>query len=231
MRSKNHRLLIAAIGVSLLTHMLIASVLRPHVVVAASEPIPRHIDIIHLRVPKPTPTPHPTPPPKPPEKKAVIKPHAPEPPALWQTSMKNRHEVTIVAAGPGVIAPPFPSANTGQDTGTAEPPTGSGPKDGPPPIIRATPSCAAPDEEAHVKRTVQLQEPQVAREQGLAGTTQVEVSLASDGSVERTSVYRSSGSTLLDDAALIAARETTYAAAESNCRSVSGSYLFTAEFD
>lgn len=72
--------------------------------------------------------------------------------------------------------------------------------------------------------------PDLARQQGAAGATQVRVTLDARGTVAATAIYRSSGNAALDNAALVAARASSYAAAVENFVRVGGSYLFRAEF-
>lgn len=63
-------------------------------------------------------------------------------------------------------------------------------------------SCAAPFGPARVARTVVPQAPPIADLLHLTGTTLVRVVLSATGSVEGTSVAHSSGSPMLDRAAL-----------------------------
>ena len=73
--------------------------------------------------------------------------------------------------------------------------------------------------------------PEMAREQGITGVSQIEVTLDASGAVMSASVYKSSGSAALDNAALAAARASRYSPALESCHAVGGSYLFRAEFD
>ena len=77
---------------------------------------------------------------------------------------------------------------------------------------------------------VQPEYPLRARESGQVGTVQIKVSLSATGAVRSTSVYRSSGYEDLDQAALAAAKASTYAPEVVNCFPVDGSYLFRADF-
>jgi TonB family protein len=58
----------------------------------------------------------------------------------------------------------------------------------------------------------------------------VKVDLDATGSVTGVSVYQSSGSSLLDGAALGAARQTNYRPQLQDCEPVAGSYIFSANF-
>lgn len=72
--------------------------------------------------------------------------------------------------------------------------------------------------------------PIVAYYSRLSGKVLVRIDLGSDGSVNEASVYLSSGSDLLDYAALEAARASTYQPAIFRCEPSSGSYIFRADF-
>ena len=61
--------------------------------------------------------------------------------------------------------------------------------------------------------------------------TKVRVDLDAGGNVVAVTVYESSGSMELDRAALNAARASSYAPEERNCQDISGSYLFTVNFE
>lgn len=64
----------------------------------------------------------------------------------------------------------------------------------------------------------------------LQATAKIRVDLDATGAVLRAVVYESTGYPQLDRAAVEAARESRYAPEEKNCRSTSGSYLFTVDF-
>jgi TonB family protein len=61
-------------------------------------------------------------------------------------------------------------------------------------------------------------------------TAKIRVNLDAEGNVRGVSVYESTGSMELDQAALAAARQSRYAPEEVNCKNVPGSYLFTVDF-
>jgi periplasmic protein TonB len=93
------------------------------------------------------------------------------------------------------------------------------------------PSCAQPHADARIVHAIEPEYPDPARERGLTGTTQIEVTLAETGAVIDARVYAGSGSRILDDAALAAARRSTYSPEIDDCKNVGGSYLFRAEFN
>jgi protein TonB len=92
------------------------------------------------------------------------------------------------------------------------------------------PSCAQPHVDARIIRGIEPEYPEPARERGLTGTTQIEVTLAETGAVIDARVYAGSGSRILDEAALAAAKRSTYSSEIDDCKNVGGSYLFRAEF-
>lgn len=71
----------------------------------------------------------------------------------------------------------------------------------------------------------------MAREQGLSGTAQVEVSLSASGQVLGAKIFVSTGSSLLDNAAIDAAKRTTYTPKIVDCDHVPGAYLFRVDFE
>lgn len=226
MRLQNSRVLAIALGISFIAHALVAAAVHPRAVRAAPPPKPGRMAIVWIRTPKP-PKPRPEPPRKAPAAHHATKPTVPRAPVARRVAASGPGR-TIRARGDGPVADPGPAGpGTGIGPAVGNPPGAAG---GPPADV-ATPGCAQPDREARTIDTVQLQAPEIAREQGLTGTAQVEVTLRPDGGVQSVAIYKSSGSTALDDAALAAARQTTYAAARRNCEPVPGSYLFTAEFD
>ena len=91
-------------------------------------------------------------------------------------------------------------------------------------------SCAADDQPARVARAVAPEKPAIAEMQKLSGTTVVQVDLSDTGEVLGTAVARSSGSPMLDRAALATARAQAYAAEIKACRPVGGSYGIEVEF-
>jgi hypothetical protein len=61
-------------------------------------------------------------------------------------------------------------------------------------------------------------------------TSVVEVSVSASGSVDDVEIYQPSGVAAMDDAALLAAKRSTYAAGSILCRPTPGRYLFRADF-
>jgi len=217
------RMLRYAIAGSLTVHIIVAHFVQPPSVSAATEPPPARLVV--MRIKPPVKKPLPTPQPKPQTHVAVHSVmHAPE--LQYHTTTKGAQSQPRVA-----VAPPGPPGGNGPgpDYPITQPGTPA-PAETPEPVI-PTPSCTEPDVAAHVVNAITPDTPELARQEGLNGVTEVRVDLRPDGTVDSVSVYRSSGSTLLDGAALRAAKASTYAAASHDCRNLSGSYIFKAEFD
>ncbi|MDP9112028.1 MAG: TonB family protein, partial [Candidatus Eremiobacteraeota bacterium] len=188
---------------------------------------PTPIRLIHVRFIAPPPTPRP-----------VIRPHVvaqhalPQAPVARTTAVRRRPQeiAGVISTKPGAF-----SGGPSSGAIDAGPSNVSGPgiPADPPPLESPPPAtaCAAPDIDARTIQTASLETPLEARQQGATGTVQVKVSLDADGAIGGASIYRSSGWAVLDQAALRAARDSTYRAEEKNCVPVAGSYLFTAQFE
>jgi protein TonB len=87
-----------------------------------------------------------------------------------------------------------------------------------------------PNADAATTNAVQPDFPEIARQQGAAGVTKVKVSLSATGGVVAVSVYKSAGNAALDQAALAAARASSYTPEIENCVKVPGNYIFSADF-
>lgn len=92
------------------------------------------------------------------------------------------------------------------------------------------PTCSQPNQEPRTVTRIMPEFPEIARQQGLRGTTTVKVEVDSTGKTVGSSVYASSGSKLLDDVALSAAAANAYAPATFMCVPIVGSYLFVVDF-
>jgi TonB family protein len=78
---------------------------------------------------------------------------------------------------------------------------------------------------------VQPEYPESAKEIGLgAVTVQVEVTVGPSGNLLGAKVYKSSSNMAIDQAALRAARESTYSPKLIDCAPSQGDYLFRADF-
>jgi protein TonB len=187
---------------------------------------------IAVATPKPTPPPTPTPPPikaTPPPVKATNPPPVPKlklnvPKTTAksnESSAENKYVAPAVGNENGV---PQGNAATGAPGPVATPGSPATPTPSP------KPACAQPHVDAVVTRPADPEYPELARQQGVTGVTQVRVTLTETGGVSDAEVYKSSGNALLDRAAVTAAKQSSYAPEIDNCVKVSGSYLFRAEF-
>jgi protein TonB len=198
--------------------------------------VSKKIKVVVPTPPPPTPTP---PPPTPPPKQT--------PPPVKQTNPPPQPKLKLnvpksTSKGPSTenkyVPPPVGSENAVPNgtTATGKPTFSTAPPATPAPPPTATPEpkpqCAVPNAEAAMKgEPAELDYPDIAREQGAVGTTLVKVSLDVAGNVTDASVYKSAGNAALDQAAIKAAKATSYTPDIVNCVKTPGSYLFKADFN
>jgi len=186
--------------------------------------------------PPPTPTPHPTPPPTPPPK-STPPPNTPAPqqPKIKINTVKTN---TKTNSGPTEDTNKYTTGNTQgipQGQGTSAPSTAppATPAPAPPtatPKPTPTPlSCARPNVPAATIRAVEPDTPPMAAQQGISGTVQVIVSLDVSSHVLSTRV-QSSPSAILNQAALSAARGSTFQTEVRDCKPIAAEYIFSVEF-
>jgi protein TonB len=175
--------------------------------------------------PPPTPTPPPpkqTPPPKPQpvrQQHTVIKLNVPH---TTSKSNSSSQETKYV--------PPPKGSEEGIPQGTVA-------SAAPAPVTTAPPgtpkpACKTPYQDATVVNQAQPEYPDAARDLGL-GEVQVAVTvtIGPDGNLIDAKVSQSAGNMSLDQAALAAARQSTYAPKIVNCQPTTGSYYFKVTFD
>jgi|GEM_PF-1016442 len=92
------------------------------------------------------------------------------------------------------------------------------------------PSCAMPYRDATTTKPEQPDYPRAAREGGQTGTVIVSVGISETGAVSDAMVVSTSGSRYLDEAALAAARRSSYSPQIFRCQPVAGFYPFRADF-
>lgn len=152
--------------------------------------------------PSPMPTPQPTPTPKPaqtPSVHATVQPHS------------NSPRPDIRTPSPGTPAPSNsgpPVANP--SAGPVGPPSSAPPST--PPQSTPEPRRVIPEIDAVIVRKVLPVYPAVLLEQGLEGTVVLLVTIGPDGQLVAASIAQSSGQDAFDQAALRAARATTFKA-------------------
>ncbi len=93
------------------------------------------------------------------------------------------------------------------------------------------PLCSNPNQEAAVLNAISPDYPDPARDLGLGKVTVlVQVTIDAQGRLVDAKVYQSSNNAAIDQAALRAARQTTYSPQIANCLPVEGTYIFHADF-
>lgn len=92
------------------------------------------------------------------------------------------------------------------------------------------PACEVPFGGAHMVHLVSPTYPPIAINQQAVGRASVKVTLDETGNVTDASIYESSQNPALDEAAVRAARETTYAPEHFLCTPHGGSYIFVSDF-
>lgn len=217
----NRRMLGAALAISLTAHLLLAAFVHAPAQ-AVPYQIPRVITHIWIRPPKPKPTP-------------FVQPHTLHN-VVAHTVVPRLPTRTHEARKPNGAGPIAPYSSTGEppapgntgngDYGASGPP---GPPGGAVPAIPPGPACSDPNQEA---RTIVAVSPDAPAGDAPASnvTAMIKVDLDENGNVTGVSVYASTGSLTLDQAAMQAARASTYSPETRGCRPVSGSYLFKVEF-
>jgi outer membrane biosynthesis protein TonB len=192
------------------------------------------------------PTPPPTPPPTPkPTVPPTAPPHATPPP---QQPVQQRpllihppHQDAHPHAGPGeprnthttgdpnaILAPPGTPVARAIDV--EGPPPAATPTPTPTPKPTPTPlSCARPNVAATTLRPMEPDPPGLAQQLGISGVVQVVVSLDAQSRVVGTRI-QSSPSTVLNAAALFAARGSQFRTEVKNCEPIAADYVFSVDF-
>jgi TonB family protein len=142
--------------------------------------------------PKPTPTPLPTPTPPP------LK-NTPPPAHLKMNVVKTHSEGGTGPAEVAYTPPPH-----GSENGVPSAPPTEAPTANPRPVGPTTAT------DSDFKNRVIPEYPELVKEQGIQGTAVVEVTIAPSGALLSAKIYQSSGNPLLDNAALKAARASTF---------------------
>jgi protein TonB len=186
--------------------------------------------------PPPTPTPPPpTPPPK--QTPPPVKQTAPPPVVKLKLNVVKTTSKDTTSSNENKYVPPPVGNENGNPNGNAAsgPPSQATAVAATPapaaPTPTPKPQCANPNEDASIRgQAVEPDYPDIARQQGAVGTTQVKVTLDATGNPVDVSIYKSSGNAALDQSAMKAARATQYNAETQNCDKIPGSYIFRADF-
>lgn len=186
--------------------------------------------------PPPTPTPKPTPPPTPPPKET---PPPKQTPAPQQPKIKiNTVKTTSKSSGPTEASNKYTTGNTqgipqGQGTAapsTAPPATPVPATPAPTPKPTPTPAtCAHPNVPPGTDHAVEPDMPAMAQQQGIQGDVSVRVSLSASNTITSVAI-QSSPSVVLNQAALSAARQSTFHTEIRDCKPIAADYLFIVSF-
>jgi protein TonB len=234
-RAKNF--LAYGFAISIVLHALVGPLL-PHEKTHVEEDQPQKVTVVRVPTPPPTPpptpTPHPTLPPTPPPKSTP----PPNTPAPQQPRIKINTQKTESKSntGPSEATNKYTTGNTQgipQGQGTAAPvvaPANTPAPAPPTPQPTRTPqSCAHPSVPASTIHAVEPDTPSLAQQQGIQGTVQVVVSLNESSRVTATRV-QSSPSAILNNAAVSAARQSTFQTEIRDCKPIAADYIFSVEF-
>ena len=223
MKRKRWKVIYFALAASIATHLLLGPLVHIKFVDAAPEEKPQRIIVSVVKPPTPAPT-------KPPAPVHPVhsKPVNHRPPSVHPIHpAQNDKNLREPADHPAV-------PDTGGQTGDTGPPSAgletAGPTAEPAPTATPKPVCSSPYADAATIAKFTPETPQIALDQGLSGVAQVKVDLSADGRVLDASIFASTGSSILDHAAVDAAKRTTYAPKIVDCARVPGSYLFRVEF-
>jgi TonB family protein len=180
---------------------------------------------IKVRVPTPPPKPTPTPPPTPtPNPQNTPPPKKPvEQPKPLKVNLVHTTTNTAGGSTENTVSQPKTGSENGAPAGTGNATSA--------PAATPKPACANPNVEATVTSPVQPDYPESAKDLGLgAVSVEVEVTVGPSGNLVSASVYKSSNNMSIDQAALRAARQSTYSPKLINCSPTTGNYLFRADF-
>jgi protein TonB len=228
-----------ALALSVFAHLVAA----PFVRFAHANPLPEPTaqplsidDTTPRPTPPPTPTPRPVVTPAPLASPSRTVPNVAHPHlAAVARPMRAPHLTPHASGAPRMVGINTTTAGDGTPRGS---PDGSGnsgspaPTEAPAPTPTPTPkaTCDRPDVAARTIVVADPEMPDMARERNVTGTVDVLVDLSETGAVRAVSIAHTPD-VVLDEAALDAARRTTYAPEIVDCKAQSGSYLFRVEFD
>jgi TonB family protein len=235
-RAKNF--LFYGFALSIVLHLIGGPLIKIHKT-QSEEDQPQKVTVVRVPTPPPTPpptpTPHPTLPPTPPPKQT---PPPQQTPAPQQPKIKINTQKTESKSnsGPSESTNKYTTGNTQgipQGQGTAAPSTAPPATPAPAqPTPKPTPtpaSCARPNVAATTLRAIEPDTPAMAQQQGISGVVQVIVSLNADSKVTGTRV-QSSPSAILNNAALSAARNSTFQTEIRDCKPIAADYIFSVDF-
>lgn len=182
-----------------------------------------------IQVKPPTPPP-PTPTPPPPK---TTPPPKPQPERQQQTRLKLNVPKTTSHSSSSESTTRYVPPQTGSEQGVPQGTVASAP-----PVVSTAPpgtpkpACKTPYQDATVVEQAQPEYPDSARDLGL-GEVQVAVTvtIGPSGNLIDAKISQSANNMALDQAALAAARQSTYAPKIVDCQPTTGSYYFKVQFD
>jgi protein TonB len=193
--------------------------------------------ITKIQTPKPTPTPAPTPTP-PPEKTPPPVKTTPQPevkrlkvdvPKTTSQSNSGPSEAQYNVKSGSEEGAPQGNSDKGNTAAPATAPPAATPVPTPTPTPR--PQCANPNVDAVATNKITPDMPEIARQMGASGTASVRVALSETGAVQSVDIYKSTGNKSLDQAAVQAAKQSSYQPEIRNCVKTAGEYLYTVTFE
>ncbi len=92
-------------------------------------------------------------------------------------------------------------------------------------------TCSAPDHLANLREVFEPEYPSILKNEGVTGSTLVQVSLARSGAIQSATVAKTSGYFALDQEALSSALASKYAPETVSCRPVAGEYFVNVTFE
>ncbi len=219
-----------AFVISILVHFFLAPIL-PNMKQHTEEQTVEKVSVTKKITVKPPTPPPPTPTPPPPKQ---TPPPKPQPQQQQHTVIKlnvpktTSHSSTTSNEAKYVPPPKGSEEGIPQGTVASAPPNPVNTA----PAGTPKPACKTPYQDATVVNQAQPEYPDSARDLGL-GEVQVAVTvtIAPDGSLQSATISQSAGNMALDQAALAAARQSTYAPKIVNCQPIVGSYYFKVTFD
>lgn len=194
--------------------------------------VEKKIKVVVKQTPPPTPPPTPTPPPQKQTPPPVKSTPAPVQPKIKINTVKTKNDT---ASGPSekvntltegsTEGNPKGTVNSAAPVAATQAPPAPTPTPAPP-----KPACANPNVKAKTVNPVTPDTPEMARQQGATGVAQVQVDLSATSKINSVKIYKSAGNPALDQAALTAARQSSFQTDIVDCVPQAASYIYVVEF-
>jgi|SRR5579884_843791 len=221
-----------AFVISILAHLFIAPIL-PSMKEHSEEQSVEKVSVTKKIVVKPPTPPPPTPTPPPPKSTPPPKQQVQQPqPRLKLNVPKTTSKSSSSTTTETKYVPPAQGSEQGAPAGQGTAPPAPVAATPGPPASTPKPACKTPYQDATVVQQATAEYPENARELGL-GEVQVavQVTIGPSGNLVNAKIAQSANNMSLDNAALAAARQSTYAPKIVDCQPVQGDYLFRVTFD